>query len=143
MRFIRWLLLMVYFAVYTVPYACACFIAFPFMSAEKRYWMAAYWCKSSVVVLRYLNGIRYRIEGLENLPDGPAVLLSKHQSAWETLALPALMPRPLCFVFKRELLYVPFFGWALGLLRMVHINRKEGKYAFASVVKQGRHRMSE
>ncbi len=46
-------------------------------------------------------------------------------------------------LFKRELLYVPFFGWALGLLKMVHIDRKEGKYAFASVVKQGRKRMSE
>jgi len=112
MRFIRSLLLMVFFAVYTVPYACVCFLVFPFMRAEKRYWMAAYWCKSCIVVMRYLNGIRYQIEGMENLPNGPAVLLSKHQSAWETLAFPALMPRPLCYVFKRELLFVPFFGWA-------------------------------
>lgn len=143
MRFLRSLLLFLFFIVYTVPYAIACFIAFPFMHADRRYWMAAGWCRSSIIVARHLNGIRYRVEGLENLPDGPAVLLSKHQSAWETMALPALMPRPLCFVFKRELLYVPFFGWALGLLKMVHIDRKEGKYAFASVVKQGRHRMNE
>ncbi|RKP49148.1 lysophospholipid acyltransferase family protein [Trinickia fusca] len=143
MRFLRSLLLFIFFIVYTVPYAIACFIAFPFMHADRRYWMAAGWCRSSIVVARHLNGIRYRVEGVENLPDGPAVLLSKHQSAWETMALPALMPRPLCFVFKRELLYVPFFGWALGLLKMVHIDRKEGKYAFASVVKQGRHRMNE
>jgi 1-acyl-sn-glycerol-3-phosphate acyltransferase len=143
MRFIRSLLLQIYFAVYTVPYAIACFIAFPFMRAEKRYWMAAGWCKSSIVVMRYLVGIRYRIEGYENLPQGPAVLLSKHQSAWETIAFPALMPRPLCYVFKRELLYVPFFGWALGLLKMVHIDRKQGKDAFASVARQGRARMDE
>jgi 1-acyl-sn-glycerol-3-phosphate acyltransferase len=143
MRFIRSLLLMVYFIVYTVPYAIACFIAFPFLRADKRYWMAAGWCKSSIVVLRYLNGIRYTIEGYENLPDGPAVLLSKHQSAWETLAFPALMPRPLCYVFKRELLFVPFFGWALGMLKMVHIDRKQGKDAFVSVTRQGRARMDE
>ncbi|WP_206955834.1 lysophospholipid acyltransferase family protein [Trinickia acidisoli] len=143
MRFIRSLLLFVYFIVYTAPYATACFIAFPFMNAERRYWMAVGWCRSTVAVVRYLNGIRYRIEGAENLPEGPAVLLSKHQSAWETVAFPAIMPRPLCYVFKRELLYVPFFGWALGMLKMVHIDRKEGKYAFASVVKQGRLRMSE
>jgi 1-acyl-sn-glycerol-3-phosphate acyltransferase len=80
---------------------------------------------------------------MENLPNGPAVLLSKHQSAWETLAFPALMPRPLCYVFKRELLYVPFFGWALGMLKMVHIDRKEGKHAFDSVTRQGKQRMSE
>jgi 1-acyl-sn-glycerol-3-phosphate acyltransferase len=143
MRFIRSLLLFLYLIVFTIPYATACFIAFPFLRPDGRYWMAAGWCRATLAVLRYLNGIRYRVEGLENLPDGPAVLLPKHQSAWETLALPAIMPRPLCFVFKRELLYVPFFGWALGLLRMIHINRKEGKYAFASVVSQGRRRMSE
>lgn len=143
MRFLRSLLLLVFLIVFTAPYATACFIAFPFMRADKRYWMAVGWCRSTLAAARYLNGIRYRVEGRENLPDGPAVLLSKHQSAWETIALPALMPRPLCFVFKRELLYVPFFGWALGMLKMVHINRKEGKYAFASVVQQGRRRMAE
>ena len=142
-RFIRSLLLFLYFIVFTVPYATACFVAFPFLNADRRYWMAVGWCRSTLCVVRYLNGIRYRIEGAEHLPDGPAVLLSKHQSAWETLAFPAIMPRPLCYVFKRELLYVPFFGWALGMLKMVHIDRKEGKYAFASVVKQGRLRMSE
>ncbi len=143
MRFLRSLLLFIYFIVFTIPYASACFIAFPFMNAPRRYWMAAGWCRTTLFVTRWLNGIRYRIEGLENLPDGPAVILSKHQSAWETLAFPALMPRPLCYVFKRELLYVPFFGWALGMLKMVHINRKEGKHAFSSVTRQGRQRMAE
>jgi len=140
MRFIRSLLLLIYFIVFTVPYATACFIAFPFMRADSRYWMAAGWCRATLNAVRWLNGIRYKIEGMENLPNGPAVLLSKHQSAWETLAFPALMPRPLCYVFKRELLYVPFFGWALGLLKMVHIDRKEGKYAFESVIRQGKAR---
>jgi 1-acyl-sn-glycerol-3-phosphate acyltransferase len=143
MRFLRSLLLFIYFIVFTIPYATACFLAFPFMRADQRYWMAVGWCRATLAVSRRLIGIRYRVEGLENLPDGPAVLLSKHQSAWETVALPALMPRPLCFVFKRELLYVPFFGWALGMLKMININRKEGKYAFASVVKQGRRRLAE
>lgn len=143
MRFIRSLLLMIYLVVYTVPYATACFIAFPFMRHPKRYWMAAYWCKSTIFVLRYLVGIRYEIKGYENLPDGPAVLLSKHQSAWETLAFPALMPRQLCYVFKRELLFVPFFGWTMGLLKMVHIDRRQGKDAFASVTRQGRECLDE
>ncbi|MFC0398286.1 lysophospholipid acyltransferase family protein [Paraburkholderia rhizosphaerae] len=143
MRFIRSLLLFVFFIVFTAPYATACFIAFPFMHADRRYWMAVGWCRTVVAVLRGVGGIRYTVQGRENLPDGPAVLLSKHQSAWETIAFPALMPRPLCYVFKRELLYVPFFGWALGMLKMVHINRKEGKHAFVSVTKQGKHRMEE
>src|SRR3984957_17205445 len=143
MRSLRSLLLLIYLVVYTIPYATACFLAFPFMRAERRYWMAAGWCRSTVAAVRWINGIKYRIEGFENLPEGPAVLLSKHQSAWETLAFPALMPKPLCYVFKRELLYVPFFGWALGMLKMVHIDRKEGKYAFESVIRQGKARMTE
>jgi 1-acyl-sn-glycerol-3-phosphate acyltransferase len=143
MRFIRSLLLLIFLALFTVPYATACFIAFPFMRADRRYWMVTGWCATTLHAARWLNGIQYRIEGFENLPDGPAVLLSKHQSAWETLAFPALMPRPLCYVFKRELLYVPFFGWTLGLLKMVHINRKDGKYAFDSVIRQGKARLEE
>jgi 1-acyl-sn-glycerol-3-phosphate acyltransferase len=113
------------------------------MNAHKRYWMAVGWCRSTVWAARWLCGIRYRIEGFENLPDGPAVLLPKHQSAWETVALPAIMPRPLCYVFKRELLFVPFFGWALGLLKMVHIDRRQGHNAFASVTRQGRERLAD
>ena len=143
MRLIRSALLMLYFIVYTVPYATLCFICFPFLNAHRRYWMAAGWCRSTLFVLQWLNGIRYRIVGWENLPDGPAVLLSKHQSAWETIAFPALMPKPLCYVFKRELLYIPFFGWALGLLKMVHIDRKQGKDAFVSVIRQGRERLAD
>jgi len=143
MLFVRSLLLFVYLIVFTIPYASACFIAFPFLSAHRRYRMAVGWCRATLFVARWLNGIRYRVDGLDNLPDGAAVVLSKHQSAWETLALPALMPRPLCYVFKRELLFVPFFGWALGMLKMIHINRKEGKYAFQSVTRQGKARMAE
>lgn len=143
MRLIRSTLFFLYLILYTIPYATACFIAFPFMNAHRRYWMAVGWCHSTLWVLRHLVGITYRIEGVENLPDGPAVLLSKHQSAWETLALPAIMPRPLCFVFKRELLYVPFFGWALGMLKMVHIDRSQGYNAFASVTRQGKQRMQD
>ncbi|HTH61957.1 MAG TPA: lysophospholipid acyltransferase family protein [Paraburkholderia sp.] len=143
MLFVRSLLLFIYFIVFTIPYASACFIAFPFMNAARRYRMALGWCHTTLFVARHLNGIRYRVEGLENLPQGAAVVLSKHQSAWETLALPALLPKPLCYVFKRELLYVPFFGWALGMLKMVHIDRKAGKYAFDSVTRQGKVRMAE
>lgn len=63
MRFVRSLLLLIYFIVFTVPYATACFIAFPFLRPDGRYKMAAGWCKSTLWVVRWLNGIRYRIEG--------------------------------------------------------------------------------
>lgn len=143
MRKFRSLLLLLFLIAFTIPYATFCFIVLPFLDAHRRYGVVVHWCSAVLWVTRYLNGIRYRIEGMENLPDGPAVLLVKHQSAWETLALPALMPRPLCYVFKRELLYVPFFGWALGMLKMIHIDRKQGKNAFSAVLAQGRARLAD
>jgi len=143
MRLIRSLLLLLFLIVFTVPYAIYCFIVFPFKHVHGRFWVVAFWCRAVLWVARHVTGIRYQIEGWDNLPDGPAVLLVKHQSAWETIALPALMPKPLCFVFKRELLFVPFFGWALGLLKMIHIDRKQGQSAFNSVIKQGRARLAD
>ena len=75
--------------------------------------------------------------------DQPVVILSKHQSAYETIAYIALLPKQLCFVFKRELLWIPFFGWALALLKMIHINRSNKQTAALSVASQGRKRLSE
>ncbi|VVD96356.1 acyl-phosphate glycerol 3-phosphate acyltransferase [Pandoraea morbifera] len=139
----RSILFFLFQIVWTVPYAIACIVSFPFLKREQRYWFAVGWCRVVIRVADKLCGIRYRVIGRENLPDTPAIVLSKHQSAWETVALPALMPKPLCYVFKRELLYVPFFGWALGLLSMIHIDRSKGTDAFQSVVAQGRERLAE
>lgn len=146
MTFLRSLLFALYLLVLTPPYACACFLVFPFMSADQRFRFVRGWPRMVIRAARAICGIDYRIEGHEHMDrmlDKPVVLLSKHQSAWETVAYVALMPKPLCFVFKRELLLVPFFGWALGMLKMVHINRKEGTRAFASAARQGRERLAE
>ncbi|MDH5707591.1 MAG: 1-acyl-sn-glycerol-3-phosphate acyltransferase, partial [Hylemonella sp.] len=68
----------------------------------------------------------------------PAILLVKHQSTYETLLMPAIMPHPLAYVFKRELLYIPFFGWSMARMDMIHIDRAQGPKAFAKVVAQGK-----
>ncbi|QET02743.1 MULTISPECIES: lysophospholipid acyltransferase family protein [Cupriavidus] len=146
MIFIRSLLFAIYLVVLTPPYACACFIVFPFMNAANRFRFVQGWTRLVIWAARGICGIKYRIEGMDHMRtmlDKPVVLLSKHQSAWETVAYVALMPKPLCFVFKRELLFVPFFGWALGMLKMVHINRKDGSRAFAQAANQGRERLAE
>ncbi len=86
-------------------------------------------------------GIQVRVIGMEHLPDGaksPAILLVKHQSTFETFLLPTLMPHPLAYVFKKELLHVPFFGWAMGRLDMIHIDRTQRTQAFGKVVAQGK-----
>ena len=108
---------------------------------ERLYWVAAAWLRLSISSARWLIGIRYRVQGAENLPVGktsPAILLVKHQSTYETFLMPAIMPHPLAYVFKRELLRIPFFGWAMGRLDMIHIDRSQRTQAFAKVVTQGK-----
>ena len=105
------------------------------------YWMAVRWLRWSIDGARVILGIRVQVKGMENLPDGatsPAILLVKHQSTFETFLLPTLMPHPLAYVFKKELLYVPFFGWAMGRLDMIHIDRSQRAKAFNRVVAQGK-----
>ncbi|HRK57140.1 MAG TPA: lysophospholipid acyltransferase family protein [Burkholderiaceae bacterium] len=108
-----------------------------FLSKPKRYWLAMRWVGWAIYCARAICGIRYRVLGWENLPNEPAIVLCKHQSAWETLWLPTLLPRRLSFVYKRELHWVPFFGWGLASLGMVNINRAHGQNAFEQVVAQG------
>jgi 1-acyl-sn-glycerol-3-phosphate acyltransferase len=87
--------------------------------------------------VRGLCGIHWQVQGMENLPNGPAILLVKHQSTLETFLMPLLMPRDLAYVFKKELLYVPFFGWGIARCDMIHIDRSRRTEAFSKVVEQG------
>jgi 1-acyl-sn-glycerol-3-phosphate acyltransferase len=138
---LRSLLFMTIMIVVTPVWAVICFLAAP-LPYNQRYFVTSRWNVFIIWLARALCGIRYQIKGWDNLPDGPAILLSKHQSAWETIFLLCKMPRPLVYVFKRELLFVPFFGWALGLLRMIPIDRSKGKDAFEQVVAHGRRRLA-
>jgi 1-acyl-sn-glycerol-3-phosphate acyltransferase len=140
MNLIRSLLHLLFMAITVVPWALAVVIAAPFMNSTRVYWMCAGWLKLAVRSGELLLGIRNQVIGFENLPVGekaPAVLLVKHQSLWETFCMAALMPHPLAFVFKKELLRVPFFGWAMGRMDMIHIDRADGARAFVKVVQQG------
>jgi 1-acyl-sn-glycerol-3-phosphate acyltransferase len=91
----------------------------------------------------FFCGLRWQVQGWENFPNGPAIILSKHQSAWETLFLTSHLPRQICFVYKKELHLVPFFGWGLALLRMIPIDRAKGREAFEQVVQIGQQRLDE
>jgi len=141
MAFIRSLLHLIWMIVSVVPWGLAVVIAAPFVSPTRVYWMCAGWVINAVRSGVLLLGIRNRISGFENLPKGEkdaCVLLVKHQSTWETFLMVALMPRPLAFVFKRELIYIPFFGWAMAKMDMIHIDRSQRAQAFSKVVTQGK-----
>jgi 1-acyl-sn-glycerol-3-phosphate acyltransferase len=142
MHVLRSALFVLFQLVTVVPYALCCLAIAP-LPLHLRYRFTAGWPRMVIWAARVLCGIRWEVRGWENLPDGPAVLLSKHQSTWETFFYVSHMPRELCFVFKRELLWVPFFGWGIGLLRMIHIDRSQGRDAFESVVRQGQRKLDE
>jgi 1-acyl-sn-glycerol-3-phosphate acyltransferase len=135
--FLRSLLYAVWLSVTVAPWALMVLVVSIFVRGTPLYWLCVGWVRLAMWGSRWICGIRCRLQGMENLPDGPAILAPKHQSAWETLAFTTIMPRPLCYVFKRELLWVPFFGWALGRLDMVHIDRSRRAEAWNKVAEQG------
>jgi 1-acyl-sn-glycerol-3-phosphate acyltransferase len=102
-----------------------------------RYRLAAQWTRWAMLLARAICGVTWKVKGWDNLPDGPVILLPKHQSTWETLWLPSFMPQRLSFVYKRELHLIPFFGWGLAVLGMINIDRNKGQDAFQQVVKSG------
>ncbi|MFA9460362.1 lysophospholipid acyltransferase family protein [Thiohalorhabdus sp. Cl-TMA] len=95
------------------------------------------WCLAVLAWLRFTCGLRHRVEGLENLPDHPAVILSKHQSAWETIAFRTLFPAHLSWVLKKDLFRIPFFGWSLLALEEIGIDRASGREALRQVEEKG------
>ncbi|MFO1371360.1 MAG: lysophospholipid acyltransferase family protein [Candidatus Competibacteraceae bacterium] len=101
-----------------------------------RYRLSQYWTRFSIWWLRITCGISYQLSGAEHIPDRPVIVMAKHQSTWETLFLHQLLP-PLAWVVKRELLWVPFFGWALVALRSIAINRQAGASAVKQLLRQG------
>ena len=139
---LRSALYLLFLAVTVMPWALAVLVIALFASSNTVYWSCAGWLKVAIWGARAICGVRYRIHGMENVPtaadEKSAVLLAaKHQSTWETFAYPALMPHPLAYVFKRELLYIPFFGWAMARMDMIHIDRSKRAEAWNLVAKQG------
>jgi 1-acyl-sn-glycerol-3-phosphate acyltransferase len=94
-------------------------------------WVAKSWGRTNLKLLR-VAGIKLEVRGAEKIPKGALIVAAKHQSAWETFALQTLFDNPL-FILKRELLWIPFFGWLLWKGRMVSINRRAGSLALADM----------
>lgn len=141
MSLIRSLLHMAWMLLTVIPWGLTLVVISVWVRRTPLWWFAVNWFRLVIWGTRVILGIQVRVNGLENLPQGetaPAILLSKHQSTLETLLLPTLMPRPLAFVFKRELLRIPFFGWSMARLDMIHIDRESRAAALKHVVAQGK-----
>lgn len=109
-------------------------------SFKVRYFIIGHFAKVNLWLLETICDIKYVVEGKENIPDGTAIIFSKHQSTWETMALQRIFP-PQTFVVKRELLWLPFFGWGLYCLDPIAINRSAGRNAIKQIIKQGTERL--
>ena len=110
-------------------------------SFEAGFRLAKLWIRANVYGLRAICGVEWRVEGRENIPETPCLVLSKHQSTWETYFLPLLFS-PAVYVAKRSLLWVPIFGWVLGVLRFIMIDRKSGSSAIAQMTEQAADRLA-
>lgn len=123
-----------------VPFALLALLLIP-MSAPRRSHIIAGWARFVMRWLALTCNLRYRVIGQENIPDRPCVILAKHQSAWETIALQAIFP-PQIWVLKKSLLLLPFFGWALWALKAIAIDRSAGREALKQLVSQGKNRLA-
>ncbi len=139
MQFFRCLLFSLFMATTTVLTALASLllIVIPLVPRVR---ILRFYGIANVWMLKVLCGVNYQIEGRENIPPGPALIFSKHQSTWETMALQLVFP-PQTFVIKRELLWVPFFGWGLATMRPIAIDRRAGRKAIEQIVEQGLDRL--
>jgi 1-acyl-sn-glycerol-3-phosphate acyltransferase len=103
--------------------------------------MSVWWLHGNLWGLKHICGITWKVQGRENVPDYPVLVLAKHQSTWETYFIPTLLNR-IVYVAKKSLGYIPIFGWALICLNFILIDRRSGRSAVKQMVEQGRERMS-
>src|SRR6202162_3226859 len=139
----RSLLFALFQLVFTPIWAVLVLLVF-WLPPVARFKFIIVWCGTNLVAARWICGIRHRVIGAENIPppSDPHVVMSKHSSTWETLALNFLFPL-LAFVAKKELLSIPFFGWGFALASPITIDRTAGQDAMTQITTQGRERLAQ
>lgn len=139
MLFIRSLIFSVIMIVMTAIVFTVGVFTFP-LPFVWRYHIIRSWAVVNLWAVENICGLRYQLHGKENIPDSPCIIFCKHQSTWETMALQKIFP-PHVYVIKRELLWVPFFGWTLALLNPIAVDRKAGRQAIKQITEQGIQRL--
>jgi 1-acyl-sn-glycerol-3-phosphate acyltransferase len=109
---------------------------------RQRYLIMTGWARFVIWWLEKTCQVTYEVQGLENIPSQTAIVLSKHQSTWETLLFQKIFP-PQIWLLKRELLWLPLFGWALATLQPIVIDRKNLRESLKQIIKQGKQRLAQ
>ena len=141
MLLIRSALFNLFFFLLTPLLSVLILVSRPFGFSASWFW-ARLWSRTLLALLRIICGIRVKIEGREHFPDSPCVVMAKHQSAMETVAMPMLVP-PYAWILKRELFHIPIFGWALAVMGTIAIRRGNPREAIKQVIEQGRARLDD
>lgn len=140
MIFLRSLIYFLLQVIITPIFTLIAILSFP-LHPVTRYKLISGWALTMLWLMRVICGIRMQVRGAENIPQQPCIVLCKHQSAWETMALQKVFP-PQVWVLKRELLWIPFFGWGLAMTSPIAIQRSDGKGAVKQLLQQGKQRMA-
>ncbi|MFG1213918.1 lysophospholipid acyltransferase family protein [Xanthobacter flavus] len=143
MTFLRSLVFQIAFYLVTTLYLLAFLPLLPFLSRQGLWRTGVlWWVATTMFMLRVIVGTRAEFRGIENIPEGPLLIASKHQSAWETLALLPLFSDP-AFILKRELMSIPVFGWFAARARMIPVDRKGGSAALKAMTRRAQADMAE
>ena len=126
--------------IVTLPFTLLVILTFPLNSIQRSRF-ASYWSHFALAWLKFTCNLTFEVRGRENIPDHPSIILCKHQSAWETIALQVIFP-PQIWVLKKELLYIPFLGWAWMVLSTIPIDRSAGREALKKLVSHGKDRLA-
>lgn len=140
--FLRSLIYFLFFLISTLLIASVGSMLAGFLPPMKRFMFDGAWSKSNLWALKHICGLKYRVEGQQNIPQQPCIILSNHQSTWETISLISIIPHPKVWVLKRELLFVPIFGWIMYHFKPIAIDRKSGRKAVFQVIDQGTQRLN-
>ncbi len=136
-QFIRSCIFFIVVPIFTIFWSFVCIASYP-LPLRMRHRVVMVWTNSVVSLLKVICKIDYRIDGLENIPkDRNGIVMSKHQSSWETFVLPGMFHQT-AIILKKELFWVPFFGWGMVATDPIAINRKDGSSAMAQILKQGK-----
>ena len=142
MLFIRSLLFFLGMLIISPIFSILVILIAPFTSSIARSRVASYWAHCSLFWLKLTCNLGFEVRGRENIPNHPSIILCKHQSAWETIALQVIFP-PQIWVLKRELLYIPIIGWAWMAMDTIPIDRSAGREALKKLVTHGKDRLTK
>ena len=141
MQFIRSLLFFLGMVIITPIFTILIILLIPFSGITRSH-VASYWAHWSLFLLKVTCNLGFEVRGRENIPNHPSIILCKHQSAWETIALQVIFP-PQIWVLKRELLYIPIIGWAWMALSAIPIDRSAGRESLKKLVSHGKDRLAK